>query len=144
MYTDASSWKKPFVEGIEVQLPSGNVVSMRPVALDELIRRGTIPDLLTPIATRAVWEAIPQDKLLEDGFKLATELGDLMALIIPASVINPSIYTGDGDAPEGSIKLEHISVADKMSIFNLAIQPVNVLASFRLQQIGSVEPVPNQ
>lgn len=140
--TSASKWLKPYVEGVPVMLASGNVIKMRPVALDELMRNGSIPDLLTPVASTALYEGVFPEDVAKDQFKLINQMTELAATILPIVVVEPKIYIGNGPLPEGMIKLEHISVADKLSIFNLAIQPVNVLEAFRNQQVGNVESLP--
>ena len=142
--TSANEWLKPYIEGVPVMLPSGNVIKMRPVALDELMRNGSIPDLLTPVASTTLWEGITGDDISKNNYKIINDMSALASVILPSVIIEPKIYIGDGQLPEGMIKLEHISAADRLAIFNLAIQPVNVLEHFREKQIGNVEVVPNE
>lgn len=142
-HTPASEWSKSFVEGVSVQLPSGKTIVMRPVAMDVLMSKGKIPDLLTPLAAKTLWDVLPLDMMAND-FKMASDLGRLMDIIIPAAVMEPKIYTGDGEVPEGSISIEWISLYDKVAIFQVAIQPVQVLDSFRDKQIGNVESLPDE
>lgn len=137
--TTANEWLKPYIEGTTIKLPSGNVIKMRPVALDELMRNGSIPDFLSPVASTTLWEGINPDDINKDGFKIINQMSELASIILPNILIEPKIYTGDGTLPEGMIKLEHISVSDKMAIFNLAIQPVNALEAFRKEQERDVE-----
>lgn len=137
--TSASEWLKPYIEGVTVIIHSGKVIRMRPVDLVELMRNGTIPDLLTPVASSALWEGVIGDDIAKDNFKQINRMLDLADLILPTVVLEPKIYIGEGQLPEGMIKLEHFSVPERLAIFNLATQPVNVLEAFREKQIGDVE-----
>lgn len=137
--TSAQKWLKPYIEGVPIILHSGNVIRMRPVDLTELVRNGTIPDLLTPVASSALYQGVIPEDIAKDNFKLINQTMELANTILPIVIIEPQIYTGNGPLPEGMIKLEHISAPEKLAIFNLAIQPVNVLEHFRDQQVGNVE-----
>lgn len=141
--TALDNWKKPFTEGVEVTIPSGNVIKMRPVSLEDLMRKGKIPDFLTPVASKALWDSVPLEDMGTDGYKAANDLNQLMALIVPASVVEPKIYVGDGECPDDAIPLEYLSLLDKLAVFQLALQPVNVLVSFRGKQIGMLASIPN-
>lgn len=136
--TQASDWLKSYEEGVIVELPSLHTIRMRPVALDVLLSSGKIPDLLTPLASKTLWDVMPLDKAQTD-FKLAGDLTKLMDIVVPAAVLEPKIYLGTGELPKGHIRLEHLSIFDKVCIFQVAIQPVSVLDSFRGKQIGNLE-----
>lgn len=136
--TSVSDWLQPFIEGVIVELPSGNKLRMKPIAMDDLLRMGQIPDMLTSLAAKTLWDVTPLDEVANDNFKVANDLSELLSIIVPCAVLEPKIYVGDGELPRGMIKLEHLSLVDKLAIFQLSIQPVDVLKRFRGQQIGNV------
>ncbi len=139
--TSVGEWLEPYTEGVLVELRSMRKIKMKPVAMDELLRLGKIPDMLSSLAAKSLWDVVPIDQAMENNFKTATELTELMSIIIPSCVIYPPIYTGNDELPEGMIKLEHLSLLDKLDIFQLALQPVDVLVRFRNKQIGSVADI---
>lgn len=140
--TPASEWLQPYVEGVILSLPSGNRVKLRPINLDYLMLQGKIPDLLTPLVSKTLWEGeLDIDGIAEQNFKMARDLNELLSIIVPSAMMEPKIYLGDGDLPEGSITLEHLPMTDKLAIFQIATQPANNLVHFRNQQIGNVAPL---
>lgn len=144
--TSGLAWRKPREEGYVVKLePSGHYVRMRPAALDVLIASGKIPDLLTPAAADALWG----DRLLNSAevkgllaeAKAAKDFTSLVNLVVRASVMEPRIV--DNPQADDEISLEDIEFPDKLLIYQLAIQPVTVLNSFRDRQIADVEALPD-
>lgn len=138
----AEEWRQPFEEGVRIQLPSGKWVKLRAISIDSLLSEGVIPDVLTSIASRTIWDEIPIDSLGTD-YKLGSEFTALINQLIPVAMVEPKVCKL-GRAPlSDEIELKHISFADKVAIFQVAIQPTEWLYSFRDKQIGSLEGVPD-
>lgn len=136
--TPAAQWRKARLEGHVVRLPSGNVARVRPVPMDLLITGGKIPDILTPIAARALWvdtdaETIGNETEMAKGFIELVNLIAPLALVEPRVVAKP---TGDDE-----IALEDMEFSDRLAVFSLATQPSEVLRRFRDEPAGDVEPV---
>lgn len=144
LVTPINEWLEPYSEGVLIELRSMRKIKMRPVAMDELLRLGKIPDMLSSLAARSLWDTVPIDQAMEDNFKTANDLVELMSIILPSCIVYPPIYTGDAELPEGMIKLEHLSLLDKLDIFQLALQPVDVLVRFRNKQIGDVASIQSE
>ncbi len=140
--TPVNEWLEPFTNGVVVELPSKHKIKMKPVAIDELLRMGKIPDMLSSLAARSLWEGVPIDTVMDNNFQTAKDLTELMSIILPCCIVYPPIYSGEDELPEGMIKLEHLSVIDKLAIFQLALQPVDELKRFRNKQIGNVVNIP--
>ncbi len=139
MTTGAKEWGQPYKEGVEIRLPSGNEVRLRPISLDVLLLQGNLPDFLTPIVARALWAETPLEDI-ENEADLATGFAELVNEIVPAVMLEPKVI-GEGEPEEGEILLEWIEFPDKVFIFNLAIQPVEVMRKFRDEQIANVDSV---
>lgn len=143
--TPGLAWRKPRTEGYVVTLPSGNVVRLRPAALDVLIASGKIPDLLTPAAADALWSSENLDSAaVKDILAKAERAKDfiaLVSLVVRASVIEPKIV--DDPKADDEIALSDIEFSDKVIIYQLAIQPSVVLSSFRSGQAPDVAIVPD-
>jgi hypothetical protein len=138
--TPASEWRKPREEGVIVKLPSGKNIKLRPVALDRLMVLGSIPDLLSPLAGQMLWSEVPVTEIISDP-QAATNFTNLVNQIVPLAIMEPTVVP-DGQQPSNDeIRLEDIGFSDKFAIFQIVIQPAEVLASFRHKQVGSLEPI---
>ncbi len=136
--TPGSVWRKPREAGETVRLPSGNIATLRPVALDQLMLSGKIPDLLTPIAAKSLWtETDTAD--IADQVETAKGFAELVNLVVPAAMLSPRIVAEP--AADDEISLADIDFSDKLAIFQLATGGSQVLKSFREQQEKRVEPV---
>lgn len=137
--TSAAAWREPREKGYVLALPSGNTARIRPVALDVMIQDGRLPDLLSPIAARSLWTETDVEEIGKVG-ELATGMAELFGYVCKASFIEPRIVDGEEDLGEGEISLSDISFDDKAFVFQLAIQPAQVLHRFCEKQAGDVEP----
>lgn len=134
----ASAWRKPREQGYTVRLPSGNVATLRPVAVDVLLLSGKLPDLLSPIVAKTLW-AETEPATLADQAELSKGFAELVNIVTRASMLNPRIV--DEPSADDEIGLEDIDFSDKLAIFQLATGGSAVLQKFLEQQAASVEPV---
>lgn len=138
--TPGAAWRKPREQGETVRLPSGNVATLRPVALDQLMLSGKIPDLLTPIAARSLWTETDTASI-GDQVETAKGFAELVNLIVPAAMIAPRIV--EVAETDDEITLADIDFSDKIAIFQLATGGSQVLKSFRISQEKRLGPVPD-
>lgn len=136
--TSGKEWRKANKEGFVIELPSGNVVKMRPVAIDALVMAGKIPDVLSSVAAESLWIQTDEDKLRgqTETIKRYTEL---VNLIVPLALLEPRVV--DNPTSDDEIALDDIEFMDKTFIFQITLQPAGVLRRFRLQQAGDVDAV---
>jgi len=135
--TGASVWKQPFKEGVEARLPSGKVIKLRPVALDVLLQSGDIPDFLTPIAAKTLWDETPLEDI-ENQTEMAVNFTQLVNTIIPAAILEPKVVQGE-PVNDDEISLNWIEFPDKVWIFNVVIQPVELMRKFCAESFKRVE-----
>lgn len=133
--TSGAAWRKPREQGEVVSLPSGNVARLRPVALDQLMLSGKIPDLLTPIAAKSLWTETDTASI-GDQVETAKGFAELVNLIVPAAIIEPRIVAEP--AADDEISLADIDFSDKLAIFQLATGGSQTLRLFREQQERNV------
>ncbi len=140
--TSGAAWRKPRTEGYTVALPSGNIATLRPVAIDEMLVQGEIPDLLSPVVAAALWdtEDVPPDVLAQNG-ELAGNFARLISIVVPAAMLCPRVV----EDPQGDdeIALADLEFADKTVIFNLAAGGAAVLRAFCAQQSADVAALPD-
>lgn len=148
--TPAADWRRPREEGYTVELLTGKVATLRPVALDVLLAEGEIPNMLRGLATQTLWEG-PPDLGDPEGDKEARrrwydEMAEIMPdtmrlynLICKAAFLHPKVV----DDPQGDdeISVEDIEVNDKMLVFQVVTQGVQTLRKFRDGQAAGLEPV---
>ncbi|MCB0184342.1 MAG: hypothetical protein KDE31_08760 [Caldilineaceae bacterium] len=158
--TPGIDWRKPRVEGYMQQLPSGNWARLRPVAPEALIVSGNIPDVLTPLVSRMLYEGI--DKTAEtleqalsgteagdvDMDKVTTalkrmgEMVDAFDAVCVAAFVSPRIVA-EPDADD-EIAIDDLTLNDKLHVFYLATQPAEVLRFFRYEPPADVAAVANE
>ncbi len=140
--TTAAAWRKPREEGEVVPLPSGNYARLRPADLLQMIKSGTIPDLLSPIAAGAVWKEQDPEKI-GDSVEMAMQYHDLMAIVLPAIFVEPKVAMPGTEPGPDEIAIEDIDLSDRTLAFNLAIAGVGTMRQFRAEQIKRMESVPD-
>lgn len=156
--TSAAEWRQAREEGYVKQLPSGRCVKLRPASIDIMMRNGMIPDVLSDMAAKVLWETASElEALLTNNPELRNQYLDLVNCIVPAVVVEPRVLglgersdlaeMGDGEQIQpleaGTILLEDISFRDRDAIFQIALLPAESLRSFRIGQKGDVEAVPD-
>ena len=140
--TTAAEWRKPREEGVNVPLPSGNWARIRPADIMTMIKQGTIPDLLSAVAVKAVWSEQDPSEIGEQ-FELAEKYDDLMRIVLPAVFAEPKIAL-DGQAPkDDEITIEDLDLADRTAAFNLALSGVGTMRRFRDEQVKRLGLVSN-
>jgi len=144
--TRGIDWRKPREEGYLLALPSGNTARIRPVALDVLLRHGEIPDILTPLIAKMIYEGVDTDELdrLLSVETLAEQSDEMLALIdaiCTASFVQPRIV--DEPQAEDEIAIADVDLADRGTVFSLAVLPARHLRSFCERQAAGVEAVPD-
>jgi hypothetical protein len=149
--TPASEWRQPRQEGFVIQLPSGRSARIRPVALDVLIASGEIPNLLLPIASEILWVDSARRFDTDDPVEFKERgLGEavpdyfkLISMVVPAALLEPRVAPEGQEPADDEITLADIDSVDKVTIFQLAVQPVEVLRQFHGKPFGSLGRVSN-
>jgi hypothetical protein len=136
--TSGAQWRRETRDGFVVQLPSGNVVKMRPVALDVMITNGDIPDLLTPVAAKTLWKEMDANDI-GDAVELATGVAELFGIVCKASFVDPCIV--DNPQVDNEISLDDIDFYDKAFVFQMATRGVSELKKFCERQARGMESV---
>lgn len=140
--TAALEWRKAREVGELVPLPSGKMARLRPVDLLKMIRKGDIPNLLSPIAAKAVWSEQDTDEI-GNSLGMSMEYYDLVCLVLPTIFVSPEIVDSPEDLGDDKILLDDVDPTDRLAAFNLAISGVSAMRQFRKQQEQYVDAVPD-
>jgi hypothetical protein len=140
--TPASHWKRNYEEGMEIEMPSGAIVRMRPtIDVTYLIATGAIPEGLTAIAM----EGLNFDTKDKDAVKSLSEnikrLNELYQVVCTETWIHPRIVANP--QADNEIAFNWITKEDKDFTWQLVNQPVSEWKRFLQKWRGSVELVPN-
>lgn len=139
--TSAREFRRLRKEGQLVELPSGMVARLRPVALIDLWRNaGNIPDYLTSIIAELVANQTLVPEKSEMTGQLIGAVGDLYNLVCRAAFISPAIVDAPRDDAE-EVQLEDISQADRQFVLAWASAPTNELSRFHNSEGGQEPPL---
>jgi hypothetical protein len=146
-------WRKPREQGFLKVMPSGNKAYLRPITPAALMEHmGEIPDHLTPIVSEMIFGGITHAKVLQlvdamgvdaaqDSLKRAARSVEFANTLCKIAFVNPKVV--DNPQAEDEIAPGDIELADRFFVLTLAMQPVEVLRSFRWEQSADVEDVPD-
>lgn len=140
MPTSGKQWRKAREEGVEIRLPSGMTVALRPIEVDLFMRVGHIPDALAPTVNRLI-----------NGERLAFEVPALESLeqskdwllfleeLVTFAFVTPKVV----NAPQGDdeISVEDVTYSDKLFVYRFFSYPAQVLEKFREEQSRHVAPL---
>lgn len=140
--TPASHWRKNYEDGIEVEMPDGAIVRMRPtIDTTYLIATGLIPDGLTAIAL----EGLNFDSKDKNAVKSLSEnvkrLNELYKIVCTETWIHPRIV--DNPQTDDEISFAWVTKEQKEVTWNLINRPISEWRVFLSQLAASLELVPN-
>lgn len=123
-------------KGIEQEmLDTGRKIRLRHLDAGELLADNKMPDELTPLVVRSVYDDIGDDIIMKHLKKERTTRDEALAHIATLNYIA-------GKAIMDDTKVEDLTLQEKRWIFRLVMGPADTLATFRLRQdpdVGSVD-----
>ncbi len=117
-----------------LELPSGMMVRVRPVLLENLMLDGTIP-LTLMRELQAIKPKRDGTLIDEDALKMTP----LIDAVVLAAVIDPPLSREGG---EESIALDEIGFSDRVFIFEEVNRPTAAMQTFRQQPGGDADATP--
>lgn len=138
--TSAREFRRLRKEGQLVELPSGMVARLRPVALIDLLKSGAIPDVLTGLVADLVVNGEVNPEKAEMNADLVVSIGKLYDVVCKAAFISPVIVDNPSDNAD-EIEVEDIPQSDRRFTLAWCSTPTNELRDFRQEQSANVEPV---
>lgn len=133
--TSGAAWRQPRTEGYTKELPSGAVARLRPVSPDQLIAAGEVPDILTPLVLKMLFQGSDGSELSqltqpEQVLSHAGETVKLINAICRLAFVQPRIV--DDPQTDDEISIDDVAIIDRSFVFQLVTQPAEVLRDFRL------------
>lgn len=113
------------LEGIEQQIPgTDRVIRLRAIDPSSLLREGKMPDILTPLVIRSVYQDLTDQELREFLGHPKANVGDALSLLETMDfVCERTIMDGT--------EIGDLTIAEKRWIFRLVMGPAELLTTFR-------------
>lgn len=136
-----AEWKRAHVEGVEVELPSGMVVRVRPVNVSTFLKAGRIPDEMTPTVARLIGDGQKEqpEPSMED---MLTQMRLLDAFALTC-IMSPVIVEGP-DCGEDELTVDMLADSDKVFLFAFLGRPATELARFSPRPPHAVDDLGDQ
>lgn len=151
--TTGVEWRKPREQGYLQVLPSGNRAMLRPITPAALMAiMGEIPDHLTPIVQEMIFGGIRNaqiDALIQamtptaarDSLSKAAQGVEFANTLCKIAFVEPKVV--DQPQADNEISPDDIELADRYFVLTIAMQPLEVLRSFRFKPLADVAPLPD-
>lgn len=124
---DLQAWRERQQAGERMVLPSGLVVTLRPVSLLALATQGKIPQTLVGAVQQVMERKAGSSMAVQD----YPQFAKVLDLIVKACVSAPPL-ADFGDAV--CLGLDELAIEDKLAIFSWANAPAEGLRPFRPEQ----------
>lgn len=145
--TSGREWRRNREEGELIQLPfSGNLVRIRTVRPDSLLRLGKIPQVLSSLVLDIIYDKI-EDNRFEQFLSVgeredeAKEMLESLRIVCVAGFVSPKIV--ENPQSDDEISIDDIDLGDRSFIFRLVFAPVEALSTFRYKSPSDVDVVAN-
>lgn len=140
----------------EVECPSGERCLIRALDIQDIINAGLLGDLdlfskkLFPKKLDEAGRPMEDEDTGDDDDSIWAILADddkrafffgLMEKLIVIGVADPKVVPSDETPDEDEISCEWIELNDRLFLFNVLMEPINQIATFRGGQSSSVETV---
>jgi len=129
--TSGKQWKNT----VEITLPSGYTVEMRPLGYDLILKCDHVPDVITALVVRAFKG--DNAGLEVNEFKQAQEYVEFLDTCCELCFVSPKVV----QSPEGEdeISTDDIEFDDKVAVFGFLGKSRRWLELFRSEQIANVQ-----
>lgn len=110
-------------------------VRVKAVNAADLLREGKVPDILTPLVVKAVYQDVSDRELREFVGQPRAKIEDALAMADAVDyIVEKHLVSG--------AKLSELTPAEKRWIFRLVMGSAESLVNFRLDETSDVESVP--
>ncbi len=149
--TAVSAWKKTSLAP-PIELPSGNVMRVKKVGMQTLMKIGIMPNSLMAFATKAVGKGTgkPEEMSDEEMASIATdpdkirEISNFMDSMVMFVAQEPEVYPLPDEGVEkdpGQLYIDEIDDEDKMFIFQVVTGGTTDIESFRAEHSSSMDAI---
>lgn len=122
--------------GNEQTLPqTGRKIRLRTLDVEALLYEGKVPDILTPLVIKSVYQDLDDDTLLD--FMRGKEVNPTDAI----KHLQAIDYVVQKCITDGT-DIKKLTLGERRWIFRLVMMPAEILVTFRYEQESDVESVP--
>ena len=135
MPTGVELLKEMREKGIEQCLPpTGRLIRLRVLDAPSLLRHGKIPDILTPLVVRSVYQELTDDEMRAFLGQPRVNIDDALAMLDTMEFVCKHSIADE-------TPIEELTLAEKRWIFRLVMGPAEILTNFRYDPTLDVEYV---
>lgn len=122
-------------KGIEHKIPgTDRLVHLRTIDAPKLLRSGKVPDILTPLVVRAVYQDVSDREVREFMKKPGANVEEALQMAEAIDyIVENAIVSG--------AKVSDLTMGERRWIFRLAMGEAELLATFRYDEDADVESV---
>ena len=148
--TSGKTWRRAREVGFMIQLPSGNLARVRPVSPEQMLEMGEIPDILTPLIEKMLFDGADADDVtaaIEEAIDPGAtfEPNNMLRLIkfVNAFCVHALVDPRIVEAPKADdeIAITDLELPDRFAVYQYCTQPVEVLHRFHLVATQALESV---
>lgn len=122
-------------KGIEFKIPgSERIVRIRNLDAPTLLREGKMPDILTPLVIRSIYQEISDKEIREFLGQNKNTVNDALALLETMDFVAERVIM-DGT------RVAELTLGEKRWLFRVAMEPAELLVSFRYDPNDDVADV---
>lgn len=110
------------------------IVRLRALDAPTLLREGKVPDILTPLVTKAIYQDLSDRELRDFVGQAKGSTQEALALVDAMDFVAEK---GIAD----NTKVKELTLGEKRWIFRLVMGPAEMLVTFRYDSDADVEPV---
>lgn len=132
MNSRVQGWRAAREQGETVELPSGQVATLRRVHLLDLVESGRIPDELSGVVLQVIDEGVKKPTI--EDLSAYIEVVNLVAI---ASFVDPPVAA---EASEEALGVDEVPFLDRADVFRWANEGARKLRPFRKEEAGAVAP----
>lgn len=111
--------------GIEFKIPgSDRIVRIRNLDAPTLLREGKMPDILTPLVIKSIYQEISDKEIRDFLGQNKTSANDALALLETIDFVVERVLV-DG------AKVKDLTLGEKRWLFRVAMEPAELLVTFR-------------
>jgi hypothetical protein len=134
------------VNGVEQIIPfTLRKLRIRTADPNRLMRAGKVPDILTPLVAKTIYQEVSDAELQNFATKPREQAADALAVLDSLNIVARDVLVQpkvvDDPQSDDEIAIEELTMAERRWIFRLALAPAEVLTNFRYQPDGDVELV---
>lgn len=123
-------------KGVEQMLPpTERKILLRSLDVETLLLQGKVPDILTPLVIKSVYQDMDDDSLIDFLKAKEVSVGEAIKHLEAIDYVVELCIADD-------TRVKDLTIGERRWIFRLVMMPAEILVTFRFQPFADVESLP--